>query len=221
MNEVNVIKQYLNEGRMVWFQGPLGVRKVRIAYELLRRCNVLEFQIIQLSAFQFIDFIEKGMMRDVLLKYQVLMIKELESLERGQLHRFLNALNTYESFKKKLYFKVVLVSTGSFKGMGLIKKELNIIVVKIKGIGEDPSDLNERIHNLIELASKLSAKKVIKISESIAVFIENMSWKQNDEELLDLFLMAICRMKGNCLRIEHVFPNRHSNKFKTGEVVMM
>ena len=161
-----------------------------------------------MSANQFIGMLKVGSAKLYHHSYEVLMIRHFENLPRSQLNLFLEALKDYHSFKQFLEMRVILISSDHFERMSRCLKKLNPLIIRIRGVGDDPGELNERIHSSIEIASHLAGKRVTGMSEDVATFLECLSWKKNDEDLLSLLVPALQKLEGTTLQIEHFLKSR-------------
>jgi hypothetical protein len=205
MFELGVFMKGFNYGRLMWLQGPAGTRKVRITYELLNFCLVKDSRVLQMSAHQFIDMLKVGSAKLYSNDYEVLIVRDFENLPRNELNLFLEAIEDYHRFKQFLEMRVILISSDNFERMKRCLKKLNPVIIRIRGVGDDPGELNERIHATIEVASRVTHKKVTRLSEAVATFLESFSWTKNDDDLLSTLVSALNNLEGTTLQIEHFF----------------
>jgi hypothetical protein len=75
MLEIDIFKQHYFLNRLMWIRGPVGSRKVRTAYQLLKLCGANESDVLELTSPQFIDMWEKPSLRPHLFSRKVLLIK--------------------------------------------------------------------------------------------------------------------------------------------------
>jgi hypothetical protein len=202
MLELGVFMKGFNYGRLLWLQGPAGTRKVRITYELLNFCLVKESQVLQMTAHQFVDMLQVGSARLYSETYEVLIVRGFENLPRKKLNSFVESMKDYQAFKALLQMRVILISSEHTEKMERSLKRLNPVIIRIRGIGDDPEELNERIHATLEAASQLTQKKVTRITEEVATFLEGFPFRKNDEDLLAILVAALRNLVGTILRME-------------------
>ena len=208
MKELEVFEKNFESWRLMWLQGPDGANKVRITYEFLRLCKVSETRVMKITAHQFVDIMKKGLPKTYSSFYDVLIIQSFDSLRPKALLSFLRALMSYNDFKKSFGLRIVLVSKENFLGTPLFTKELNPFIIRVKNAENDPGDLNERIHALIEQASLKVNKRITQISEQVACVFELMACSKGDDELLAFLVASMRGMEGTILQYHHLFPKR-------------
>jgi hypothetical protein len=220
MIEVSRFKESFYQGRLMWFKGPLGVGKIRVLYEALRLCEVTDDQVLVLDSEQFIELLFRGIPRGFLSNYRALVIRRVDTIHIDRWHRFLKCLEIYNQLRFGLGVRIILTSSEEIS----VQKNAQILfyqpsIFHIVGEGDDPSDLNERVHGLIERASFLTEKRILRVTERVAAFLETIATELTDEEVLELLVWGIFRSKGAILRFSDLLPQNRLNDSAANDVL--
>ncbi len=206
MLEVEIFKECFYSGRLLWIRGPAGTRKVRITYELLKNCNVLDAQVVQLDLSAFLRLFEMGIPRKTLSHYRVLIVRGFDRASRKNWERFLHVLGYYRILQFELGVRVILISDEESEcGDPSMERELlslKSMILRVSGVGELDEGLDSRVHFLLEEACRVVGKRISRISESGALFLESETFQGHDEQVFDLLVRAVQNSRGSELTIE-------------------
>lgn len=200
MSEVDVFKRSYLQGRMVFIQGPKGTRKVRMAYEMLGRCHVQEHEVLAITADEFArEFSER--VSDFLLQgTRVFVVTDIHRVSLSRHSDFLRAL----ALARRLFFtcgiRVVLISARECALNRKIHLRLPTMQIRVRGCHRDNAD--ERVHWALELACRVTQKRVTQLSEPAADFLETASLEFQDEGLLHTLIYAVRNSTQGVLRLE-------------------
>ena len=203
MSEIEIFKECFYSGRLLWIRGPAGTRKVRITYELLKKCGVLDAQVAQLDLHSFLKLFERGIPRKLLSRYRVLMVRGVDRGSNRSRERLVHVLGSYRVLQFELGVRVILISnenpemtdSGQNKGIFSYKP----MVLNVSAVGDPESDLDARVHSLLEEACRLVGKRIYRISEKGAQLLENTSLEGADEALFSHLVRAVQKSKGSTL----------------------
>jgi hypothetical protein len=206
MMELGLFKKSFFLGRLVWVRG-FGPRKnVRVVLETLSSCQVKESEVLILKPMQFIDFVQSGLDRELILNYEVFLIQEFENLSGDLAQKFLKCIGVFRSLQMGLGIRLVLVSeqevTSELDEFSIFKP----VIVKIIHYDQNPGDLNERVHALMDQAMEITSKPVHRISEKAAAFLETCFLDESDEDILALLVLGLMRSDGRVLRFRNFIP---------------
>ena len=207
MNEIDRFKKTFFMGRLLWAVGSKGEHRLLRVKRLLKRCQIKSTEILVLKPPQFIDMLTSGLSGECIERYEVLVLHDFEQIEAHLVPLFLKCIQTFRELQMGLSMRLVLVSER------LVTPELDNFSkfkptqIAVEELGDDPGDLNARVHLLLEQAIVSSRIPVLRISERAAVFLEYYSRSASDHDILDLVILGLCRSDHRVLRFRDFLPN--------------
>jgi hypothetical protein len=207
MVEVNQFKESYSLGRLLWVKGAVGLQKIGVTYELLRLCEVKNEEVMVLTAHQFVDMLSQGIPKGFLSQFRALILRDFERLEPSDWNRFMKCLQIYQRLRFGLGVRMILISSDeiSFSQRSDLLA-MKPVVIRISGEGNEPGDLNDRVHAMIERASLMVRKRILRVSERAAAFLETTIDEWDESELLELLVRGIFRSEGSILRFADLLP---------------
>jgi hypothetical protein len=205
MSEVDLFKRSYLQGRMVFIQGPKGTRKVRMAYEMLGHCHVQEHEIVTISATEFgREFSDR--VSDFLIQgTRVFLVTDIHRVSLSRHPDFLCALK----LARRLFFtcgiRVVLISSRECALNRKITECLATMRIRVRGCHSDNAD--ERVHWALDLACRVTQKRVTQLTAPAADFLESAIADFQDEGLLHTLIFAVRSSTHGVIRLEDfIFP---------------
>ena len=203
---VDLFKKSFWLGRLIWITGKNSLLLNQKLVTWLSECGVLSCEVLQLEAHQFVDLASKGVSRELIERYEVVVVHGFENLLGTQADRFIKATQTFCDFQSGLSLQLILVSnaklSSDLKGIYRFKPT----EISIHDDGDDPGDLNERIHDLLAIATKITNKSVVKLTERAAIFLESFIQDEEDCDILVLLARGLERSDGRELRLSDLVP---------------
>ena len=204
MIEMDLFKESYFLGKLLWVKGPEGARKVRVTYEMLKICGVLDAQVAQLDGSQLVDIFAKGIPKKTLSHYRVLMVRDFEKLSGLRWERFMDILAQYRFLQFELGVRIILISNEE-SGMpeSVQHKELyrcKPLIIQLSDMAHSVEDADAKIHDLIEIAAQVAGKPVVRLTEKAANFLEIMPFLGNEDELIGILVQAIQKSKNGVLK---------------------
>lgn len=213
--KVRLFQKGFESGRVLWLQGASGPGALTQAYQWLKRCcEISSESVLQITPQQFIDMSQVGVSRFCSALYPVMIIRDFEFLDHRDLTCFLSAMMLFQKFQEAYRVRVLLISSERFLYTQLFVKNLKPVIIRTSGNGNEPEDLNERIHTALECAAGLTNKRVTQISEPVANFLEIHGSRCSDPELIALLSSALVNLDGSILRLKHFPQKRIKNNQK-------
>lgn len=217
MLEINKIRPFYQQKRIIWVQGPEGTRQKSVLERLAEGVSVSSVRdrkedqqsrkslVLWVTPSQFNTAMELGSSRSNSATDVTYLIDGFEHQDEHENREFLNCLLIYRQFRNHYPIRVMLSSGPNFGLEKRFRDCLRPVVVRIRGIGDDPNDLNERIHHWIEQASRVAQKRVTGLSENAAKWLESRDWNRNDDELLEHLIFSMMQMgEETVLQLHHL-----------------
>ena len=218
--ELVEVKKYLALKAIVWIRGVNKTSTTRVLAEILEKIGADKSRMVELSALQFVDIIERGLIRFFDGNFDFLALRDFEGLERTQLNRLLEALMIYQQFNCSFNVGIFLVSSPFFLEKRRFERHLKPMIIEVSDEGEDAHDFNERVHRNLEIAAEIVGKRVTRISEEVALWLERHGGELTDEQMVKFFMMGLDKFRGetelNATHLDPVATELHviNGKFK-------
>ncbi|MBS1960308.1 MAG: hypothetical protein JST80_12595 [Bdellovibrionales bacterium] len=205
MLELELLKKSYFQGRLIWIHGPKGTRKIRMTYEFLGSCQVDEHEIAIVNAREFPNYMNETISDSLLKGVRVFVLTDLDDLSCNEMQK----LSQYLIRSRRLFFscgiRVVLVSVGDLSFEEKTLHHLRVTQVNVSGCRFE--NLDERVHWALEQACKVSQKRVIRLSECAAKFLEFSSEEFQDDGLLNTLVCAVHNSSEGILRLDDFFKS--------------
>jgi hypothetical protein len=224
MKEVSLFKKSFWFGRLIWITGGPSVNKEEKLGNLLLGCQILPSEIFHLDADQFVDMFLRGIDRELMKRFEVVVVKGFEDLNGNQAAAFLRAIKLFSDLQSGFSLQLILVSHHTISADLNRFQQFNPTEISVGDDNEDPGETNERLHHLLSIAMKITGVSVNRISERAAVFLEGfLAEETGDEtnyELLVLISMGLGRSDGGELKLRDLIPRpfTHHPKVSTAEI---
>ena len=194
-------------GRMIWLRGGDRERAMEKVEELMLLGDIRSQKVWSLSPPEFVTLMSGGLERVSMEHFEVLVVGGFEDLKGESARAFLAALHCFRAFHVGIGMRLILTS-----GVGLSVEmhrihELMPVVIDLAPIGNDPEDMNSRVHSLIDFATRLTEVPIRRITERAAHFLEESVKSGEGEEVLVLLVEGIRRSDGRTLRFRDLLPN--------------
>ncbi len=193
-------------GRMIWIRGVGGEDAFRELKNSIVGCGVEKAQIAWLSAEEFIRWAGGGEDRLDFLRFEALVLKNLEHFDERLLPALLRAITRFRSIAVGLGVRLILVTPPGKSDFFAPILDFSPVVVDGEGPSSDPCDLNSRAQALIEGASFIARVPIRRISERAAFFLEQTLEEGDEKEILVLLVEAVRRSDGRVLRFRDILP---------------
>ena len=210
--EISLFKKSFWLGRLIWVTGGPSVNKEERLGNLLLECQILPSEVFQINVNQFVDMFSRGIDREMMRRYEVVLVKGFESLKDSEATSFLRTIQLFCDLQLGFSLQLILVSSRS------ISSDLNRFAqfkpteIIVKDESEDPGEMNERLHALLALAMKITGVTVNRISERAAVFLEYFLEEEGDYDALVLLSMGLGRSDQEELRLRDLVPRPVTQK---------
>lgn len=200
MTEIEVFKRSYLQGRTVFIQGPKGTRKVRMAFEFLAHCHVEEYEIVTIGAAEFADLFVTRVSDFLLQGARVFLVTDVHRVPPVKHSAFLKAL----THARRLFFacgiRVVLISSRESALHRKIHERLPTMKIRVRGFHRDNAD--ERVHWALELACRVTQKRVTHLSEPAADYLESAGAEFHDDGLLQTLICAVRNSTQGVLKLD-------------------
>ena len=216
MNGTSLFKSGFWFGRLIWVSGGLFAKKKERLDELLLGCGVTSPEVLRLSAHQFVDVFARGMPKEWLTRYEVIVVNEFEDLVGQSATIFLRSIQSFCDFQMGHTLQIVLLSNSCISPDLDRFQQFKPVEILVSEDTEDPGEMNERLHSVLELAMRLTRVSVHRISERAAVFLETFIREEGDDDTLLLLIKSLPRAKNRELRLKDLMPLHLLNQAQSG-----
>lgn len=205
MSELEVFKRSYFHGRMIFIQGPKGTRKVRMAYRMLGQCQVQERETHVIRAREFsIRFMDH--VSDFLLQgRRVFLVTDLHELAMEEHETFLRALVQARRMFFACGIRVLLITSRETALHRKIEANLPVFRLRVSGCGRE--NVDERVHWALELACRVTRKRVTHLSVSAADYLEAASVGSQDDDLIETLVTAVQRSERGVLQLHDLIQS--------------
>jgi hypothetical protein len=205
MKDLKLLKMDICLGNLVWIESNDSESTMMLTKKMLNCVGVDSSEVAFLTAERFSNC-DYGDFSNMFLKpIRVLLIEDTDFISGETRNRFLNKLETYKTFKHR--FDVCLVLISSFgKNQRKFLKELKH-EFQFTGFDE-PLEMNEVIHDSIEISSVDLGKVVWKMQPEVAEIFEETYKIEGERYLKELIHFTVKDAQTKVLRIENVFAAR-------------
>lgn len=190
MNQLRKIKKEICLGRLVWIQPPTKGSSVFFAKKILNGLGVEDRDMIFLTATQFIRYSTSGFSPEFLTSKRIILIGELEGLSEKDKSYLQAKLSLHKMLKHRFDVSLVLVAPSCSNVDQWVHRQLKVSPVSLFA-GSHPIGINEKIHDLIEIASVQYRKPVWSLSEEAARLLEEVFLKNGEDYLKKLIFRAV------------------------------
>jgi hypothetical protein len=210
--EQNLFKKSFWLGRLIWIKGGKeSIREEKLG-NLLLECRVLPSEVFHLEADQFVDVFSRGIHREMMKRYEVVVVKGFENLTGSAAISFLRALQLFCDLQFGFSLQLVLLSPQSISSELDRFEKFKPTEISLSEDSEDPGEMNERLHDLLALAMKITGVTVNRISQRAAIFLEGFLKEEGDYDALVLLAMGLGRSNRDELRLRDLVPNPNARK---------
>lgn len=198
MNELQQFEKSFHDKKIIWMQGNEKAMPEQVLYEMLQKINVPLSSVGLMLTSQLTNVFSRGTAHLLATRYDVLVISDFEFQSKKEIDHLLSVLISYQQFKRSIPVRIILMSSPYFPHASRFEEALQPFIISLSQAGQDPSDLNERVHSLIEYASHLTSQRITRITEEVAFWLEVQSLR-GDDELLIILIRAFSRMNGDSI----------------------
>ena len=206
MNELSLFKKSFWLGRLIWVMGTPSKDNHQKVNVLLSACGILASEILRLESEQFVDMFSRGMARDLVNRYEVLIIHGFEDAHSGAADSLLKSIQSFCDLQEGHSLQLILMSSASISPEFKRFEQFKPIEIAIDTESEDPGEMNDRVHDLLGLAMKFAGVKVNRISERAAVFLEEFILDEGETDTFVLMVMGVMRAKTTELTLADLIP---------------
>jgi len=206
MNIASLFKSGFWFGRLIWIRGSGSTKEGDRVDQLLSGCGIQSPEVFRLTALQFVDVFSRGFNRELLNRYEVLMVSEFENMSGMNAANFLKCIQSFCDFKSGHSLQLILLSERCVSAELDQFRQFNPVEVIMGDEADDPGEMNERVHSLLELAMRLTQVSVHRISERAAVFLETFLTEEGDEDTFLLLIRSLPRSNRHELRLKDLTP---------------
>ena len=206
MTDVNLFKKSFWLGRLIWVNGHRSVDKTAKLGSLLLECRIVPSEVLNLNPAQFIDMVTRGVSRDLIERYEVVVINGFEDLHGQHAVRFLEAIQSFSELQVGYSLQLILISSQAISADLERFERFKPTEIVVEPETEDPGEMNERVHGLLSIAMKIAGVRVTRISERAAVFLETFLLEEGDYDALVLLARGIGRSNRRVLRLSDLVP---------------
>jgi hypothetical protein len=197
-------------GRMIWIRGVGAEEAFRQLGEVLKDCGVEAARIGWLGPEEFIHLASKGEECPAVLRFEVMVFRDLERMDFALFQDFLGALTRIRSAAVGMGIRMILVTPPEKTDFFAPFLDFCPVLIDGDGPASDPHDLNSRAQALLEGASRITRVPIRRISARAAYFIEQTLEDGDDWDILVLLVEAARRSDGRVLRFRDILPQFRS-----------
>jgi hypothetical protein len=206
MSDVSLFKKSFWLGRLIWITGsPARDHQTKVT-ELLSDCGIRASEIMRLEAGQFVDMFSRGMGRDLIDRYEVLIIHGFEDASSGSASSLLNSIQSFCDLRDGHSLQLILMSDPVISPELKRFEQFKPTEICIDPENNDPGEMNERVHNLLDLAMQFSGVRVKRISERAAIFLEEFVSEEGDADAFVLMVRGMMCAKTSELTLSDLTP---------------
>lgn len=219
MLEIAKFKEGFCQGRLIWMEGPYGTRRSRMVFELLRHCHVEENSVCSLSLEEFLKDFKKNLSHFLLRGERVFLIEGLERLRESQRARLIRVLQLARKWSFSCGIRLVFLVSEKCAFEAEMASVFPILKIAVKGCtGEN---IDDRVHWALELACRVTQKRVTRLSREAAEFLEIAGLELQDEGLIHTLVNAVHWNKNGCLELsDFMKPVRLPRRPSDGSVTV-
>jgi hypothetical protein len=206
MSDVSLFKKSFWLGRLIWITASPTRDNQRKVTELLSDCGILPSEILRLESGQFVDMFSRGMARDIIDRYEVLVIHGFEDANSGSANSLLKSIQSFCDLRDGHSLQLILMSDTVISPELKRFEQFKPTEISIDPESSDPGEMNERVHNLLDLAMQFSGVSVNRISERAAVFLEEFVGEEGDTDAFVLMVRGMMRAKTSELTLGDLTP---------------
>ena len=211
MHDTQLFKSSFWMGRLIWVKGGDDYSRDERLKTMLLGCGIFPFEMFRLDAEQFVDMFSRGFSKELLKRYEVVLVSGFENLNGDQAIRFLNSVQSFCDLQMGHSLQIILNSSCSISPALKRFKQFKPVEILIDSESEDPGEMNERVQDLIEIATKLTGVPIWRLTERAAVFLESFVVEEGDYEALLLITLGLGRAKNRELRLLDLIPPKRPN----------
>ncbi len=205
------VKRSLCLGRLIWIQSPSSAGSIDFARSILNLAGVTDAEMPFLTGDEFLNACRYGFQSFVPTHTRVVLLGDLDRLSSEQRQELAGFLRKTQRLKMVNDFGVVMIDSGS-EPLRRILSPLRPYLVQSLNHGQ-AADLNELVHGWIEEAGHLFGKVIHRMSEEVAMRLEQIAEVESPAILKIVIFHMVKESSGTNLTAEDLIRGLKNNKF--------
>ncbi len=200
------------EGRAIWIQSPQKGFCIQHAKSVLGTLGFSEVEMPYLSASEFLFCSRFGFLYHMTIRSRALLIGGMYELSNDELAEFAKILKKSREFKHAYELNLVMIDEWDARIEKLLG-EVHVEIVQPVLIEENEMELNEVVQGWLEEASNRFQKKVYRLSEGAAEYLEELSMSEGLDSVKFHIFQGVAKMYGQILELDHLVSGKKKDRF--------
>jgi hypothetical protein len=206
------LRKGLCEGRPIWVQSPKKRICIQHAKSVLGTLGFTDLETPYLSAKELVFCFRFGFLYQMTIRSRALLIGSVKELSEGEFDEFKKILQKSREFKRSYELNLVLIDERDERIEKMLDRA-DLEVIQPVLINGDEVELNEVVQDWVEEASTRFQKKVCRLSEEAAEFLEALSENEGLNSVKFHIFQGVANMCGSTLQRTHLEAGRKENRF--------